>query len=183
MPRRNVNLIPDHFYHIYNRAVADNLLFVEERNYSFFLNKIKIYLLNSAEILAYCLMPNHYHLLIQLKTEELPRAMQRLAMSYTISFNNVYKRKGHLFQGRYQLKYVPEYIYLEHLSRYIHLNPIAAGLVSRLEEWKYSSYCEYVGLREPDFINRKVILSRFGFDNVSLLEQNYRDFVEDWIYW
>jgi len=71
MPIRKINLIEGHFYHIYNRSVADNLLFIEEKNYHFFLSKIKKYLLVTADVLAYCLMPNHYHLIVQLKNTEL----------------------------------------------------------------------------------------------------------------
>lgn len=61
MPKRKVHLIPGNYYHIYNKAVTDNNLFIEEKNYRFFLTKIKKYLLNSVDILAYRLMPNHYH--------------------------------------------------------------------------------------------------------------------------
>jgi len=183
MPKRLTRIIPGHYYHIYNKAVADNQLFIEEKNYHFFLSKIKKYLLNTSDVLAFCLMPNHYHLVIKLKNPEMPRSMQQLAMSYTMAFNKMYQRSGHLFQGRYQLKHIGEDVYLEHLTRYIHLNPLIAGLVSKPENWEYSSYCEYVGLREPDFINRNIVLDRFGITNVTSLEKKqkyYQKYVEDW---
>ncbi len=98
MPKRKVHLLAGHYYHIYNKAVTDNQLFIEEKNYHFFLTKIKKYLLESVDILAYCLMPNHYHLVIQLKTRELPKAMQQLALSYAVAFNRSYHGLGIFFK-------------------------------------------------------------------------------------
>jgi len=68
MPVKKVNLIPGYYYHIYNRAISDNLLFFEEKNYCFFISKIKKYLLPESEVLAYCMMPNHYHLIVKIKS-------------------------------------------------------------------------------------------------------------------
>ena len=183
MPIRKVHLIPGHYYHIYNKAVADNLLFIEEKNYHFFLSKVKKYLSRTATILAYCLMPNHYHLVVQLKTSELPESMHKLALSYAVSFNNTYQRKGHLFLGPYQRKRVNDLLYLLHLSRYIHLNPVAAKLVSRAEEWEFSSYCEYIGKRKSDFVNPTTILDMIGEGHVSRLDEkqtDYQKFMEEW---
>ncbi len=183
MPKRKVHLIPGNYYHIYNKAVTDNNLFIEEKNYPFFLSKIKKYLLDCVDILAYCLMPNHYHLIIQLKNTELPKAMQKLALSYSVTFNKIYQRTGHLFQGPYQIKHIDDSVYLLHLSRYVHLNPVTAKLVSRAEFWYFSSYPEYIGLRKPDFVKPMFILDQFGIENESKLEEkhaDYRKFVEDW---
>jgi len=181
MPKRNVHLIPGNYYHVYNKAVTDNQLFIEEKNYHFFVSKIKKYLLGCVDVLAYCLMPNHYHLIIQLKTIEMSKAMQQLALSYSASYNKEYHRIGHLFQGRYQLKQIDDQTYLSHLSRYIHLNPSSAGLVSKPEAWQYSSYREYIGLRTPDFINPLVVLDVIGSPEETCLikKQNaYRVFIE-----
>ena len=152
MPIRKVHLIPDHYYHIYNKAVADNLLFAEEKNYYFFISKIKKYLPKSAKVLAYCLMPNHYHMIVQTKNSYFPSSMHKLALSYVVAYNNIYHRKGHLFSGPYQRKHIKDLLYLLHLSRYIHLNPVKAKIVSKAEDWKYSSYREYIGLRIPDLV-------------------------------
>jgi len=186
MPKRNLDLIPGHYYHIYNKAVSDNLLFVEDKNYHFFILKIKKYLLSTVDVLAYCLMPNHYHLLVHLKTNNLSKGMQQLALSYSASFNREYQRKGHLFQGRYQIKPVDDQIYLDHLSRYIHLNPVSAGYASKPERWVYSSYREYIGKRTLEFINPKVILNLFGSGEKTSIEQRqneYRIYVEDYLSW
>ena len=184
MPKRKVHLLPGNNYHIYNKAVTDNKLFIEEKNYPFFLTKIKKYLLGCVDVLAYCLMPNHYHLIIQLKTIELSKAMQQLALSYSASYNKEYQRVGHLFQGRYQLKQINDQTYLSHLSRYIHLNPSSAGLVRKPEAWQYSSYREYIGLRTPGFINPLVVLDVIGSPEETCLvkkQNEYRVYVEDYI--
>ena len=183
MSKRTVPFIPGNNYHIYNKAVTDNNLFIEEKNYHFFISKIKKYLLNSVDILAYCLMLNHYHLLIQVKTVELPKAMQQLALSYVVAFNKSYQRTGHLFQGPYQIKHIDDLTYLLHLSRYIHLNPLTAKLVSKAEDWNYSSYDEYLGLSKPDFVKPMFILDQFSDENKCKLEEKqagYRRIVEDW---
>ena len=183
MSKRTVPFIPGNYYHIYNKAVTENKLFIEEKNYHFFISKIKKYLPESVDILAYCLMPNHYHLLIQVKTTELPKAMQQLALSYVVAFNKSYQRTGHLFQGPYQIKHIDDLTYLLHLSRYIHLNPLTAKLVSKAEDWNYSSYDEYLGLRKPDFVKPMFILDQFSDGYKCKLEEKqagYRRFVEDW---
>ncbi len=183
MPKRKVHLIPGNYYHVYNKAVSDNLLFIEEKNYRFFLTKIKKYLLVSAEVLAYCLMPNHYHLIIQLHNTDLPATMQKLALSYAVAFNKNYQRTGHLFQGPYQIKHISDLTYLLHLSRYIHLNPLSADLVSKAEDWNFSSYGEYLGLRKPDFVKLKFILDHLSDENKCEFEEkhaDYKRFVEDW---
>jgi len=181
MPKRSLSLSVDDYYHVYNRAVANNQLFKEERNYWFFISKIKFYLLKTAEVLAYCLMPNHYHLVIKLKTLDLPTSMQRIAMSYTAAFNKVYQRSGHLFQGRYQLRFIADQKYLEQSVRYIHLNPCRAGLVNKPGEWEMSSYLEYTGERRVDFINNKIILDLYGSGNDPFFienQLNYKKIVE-----
>jgi hypothetical protein len=99
------------------------------------------------DIVAYCLMPNHYHFLVYLREETLSEAMKLLSLSYTKAINQRFKRVGSLFQGRFQSIHVDRTEYLVHLSRYIHLNPVKAGLVQQPGEWEFSSYLEYAGLR------------------------------------
>lgn len=183
MSKRTVPFIPGHYYHIYNKAVTDNKLFNEEKNYHFFISKIKKYLLDCVDVIAYCLMPNHYHLIIQLKNTELSRSMQLLAMSYATAVNKMYQRSGHVFHGRYQIKHITDQIYLDHLSKYIHLNPSSAGLVVKPEDWEFSSYREYIRLRKLDFINPMIILDQFRTEDEKGLEKarlNYQRFVEDY---
>ena len=182
MPRRTTILEKDHYYHIYNKAVTGSYLFTEDKNYRFFISKIKRYLLEVSNIISYCLMPNHYHLIMQLRSPDLPVAMGQLGMSYSKSFNMVHKRKGHLFQGRYQSKLIEDDNYLVYLSRYIHLNPVSAGLVNYPEVWEYSSYRKYIGMVPIGFIKPMCILDLFCDQSKSTLEQkqqNYKEYVED----
>jgi putative transposase len=182
MPKRSIDFTIGDYYHIYNRAVSGNLLFIEEQNYWFFISKIKKYLLNSADILAYCLMPNHYHFVVLLNKADLSRCMQRLAMSYTASFNKVFDRAGHLFQGRFQIRQIGDMRYLDQVTTYIHLNPVTAGMIKHPAEWDKSSYLEYIGDRRVDFINPKIVLDLYGSGNDPFLienQMNYRKYIEE----
>jgi len=183
MPIKRTALIPGYFYHIYNRAVADNLLFSEERNYFFFLSKIKKYLNPISDILAYCLMPNHYHLIVKIKSDGFSASMHKLALSYVVSYNKIYNRKGHLFLGPFQRILIKNLSYLLHLSRYIHINPVKENLVITAEEWKFSSYSEYIGLRKVDFINPGIVLDLISDDISSSVDDQitaYKDFIQKW---
>ena len=183
MASRYVPLIRNQYYHIYNRAIAGNLLFRESKNYSFFLSKVEMYVLPEAEIHAYCLMPNHYHFILKLISDNISKAMQRLALSYAKSYNLVYGQEGHLFQGPYQRIHVSDLNYLLHLSRYIHLNPVKSQLVEKAENWEHSSYQEYIGARDSSFINTDTILDlcvERPDTNKDKKQQSYRNFVELW---
>ena len=100
-----------------------------------------------AEILAYCLMPNHYRLLIRLLKNDLSTAMQAMTLSYAKVFNTRYGRVGRLFQAPFRGLHVGKQEYLSILVAYIHRNPVEAGLVENPEEWEFSSYQDHVGLR------------------------------------
>jgi len=126
------------------------------------------------EILAYCLMPTHYHLAVRLRTDALgARVMQPFTVSYTKAVNKQQGRTGSLFQGPFQAVLVDRDEYLVHLSRYIHLNPVVGGLAVRPEEWVFSSYREYVGLREGTLPVPDVVLSQFDS------RESYQAFVEE----
>ncbi|MEA5575944.1 REP-associated tyrosine transposase, partial [Anabaena sp. UHCC 0451] len=148
MPRRTTPLESGNFYHIYNRGNNRQNIFFERENYIYFLRLLKEHLTNNAvDIIAYCLMPNHYHLLVYLRDESLSDAMKSLSLAYTKAINKRFNRSGVLFQGRFQSIPVSQTEYLFHLSRYIHLNPVKAGIVDKPGEWEFSSYLEYAGLR------------------------------------
>jgi len=123
---------------------------------------------------AYCLMPNHFHLLLCPHDDQLSRRMQRFSISYTKAINKRYGRVGALFQGQFQAVHVDRNEYILHLSRYLHLNPVAAGLVKRPEEWEFSSYRDYVGLRQGTLPRPDVVLSQFSTPRA------YREFVESY---
>ncbi len=175
MPRRQVIFQADNYYHIYNRGNNRQLIFFERDNYLYFLRQLKKHLIpNSVDIIAYCLMPNHYHLLVYLKTEGFSKLMQAFSLSYTKAINKRHERLGSLFQGRFQAIHVDREEYLLHLTRYIHLNPVKANLVEKAEDWEFSSYQEYIDLRKGSL--PKIDIIRSQFNSVD----DYSKFVEDW---
>ena len=118
-------------------------------------------------------MPDHYHLLVCPRVDTLSKLMQPFLLAYTHAFNKRYGQMGALFQGRFKAHYVDKNEYLLQLSRYIHLNPVRAGLVKEAENWEFSSYCDYLGLRTGSILNPKIVLDQFQSP------QDYRDFVEE----
>jgi hypothetical protein len=117
-------------------------------------------------------MPNHYHLLVQCKTNEVSEAMQRLSMAYTKAMNRRYNRVGSLFQGQFQAIAVDSDEYLYHLTRYIHLNPVKAGIVTHPESWEFSSYLEYARTRAGTLPQLGVLQQQFAS------ESQYQKFLE-----
>ena len=176
MPYRKVVFHAGEYYHLYNRGNNYQPVFFERENYLYFLRQLREYLLPALiDIVAYCLMPNHYHFLVYLKTDDLAGMMQPFLLSYTKAINKRYQRIGSLFQGRFKGLHVDRHEYLLHLSRYIHLNPVIAGLASKPEDWEYSSYREYAGLRDGTLPRPAPILSQF------LSVADYRRFVEAYV--
>jgi putative transposase len=163
MPSRTAPFIPDHYYHLYNRGVNRQPIFLGEDNWRFFINRLREYFQNEiAEIVAYCLMPTHYHVLALIKTDDFPaRVMQTLSVSYTKAVNKQQNRVGPLFQGPFRAVLVDSNDYLLQLARYIHLNPTAAGLVTQPEEWLFSSYRDAIGMRNGTLANSQIILEQF----------------------
>jgi len=175
MPYRSVELRAGECYHIYNRGNNYSDIFFERQNYLYFLRQMRKYLVSDVlDIIAYCLMPNHYHLLLRLNADTFSRPMQRLALSYTKAINKRYGRVGSLFQGRFKALHVDRNEYLLHLSRYIHLNPVMAGRVRKPEDWEFSSYQEFVGMRDGKLPKPDVVLSQFPSPDA------YRAFVESY---
>jgi REP element-mobilizing transposase RayT len=184
MPQRATPLVAGQYYHIYNRGNNRQPVFFERENYLFFLQRVRKYLLGESHaqtsevfktsdvsvsmtsevwvtIIAYCLMPNHFHLLVCAQDDRLSRHMQRFLISYTKAINRRCRRVGSLFQGQFQAAHVDRNEYLLHLSRYIHLNPVKARLVKRPEDWEFSSYRDYIGLRRGTLPRPDVVLLQF----------------------
>jgi REP element-mobilizing transposase RayT len=150
-------------------------IFTCDKNYRFLLRRITEFLPNyPVTFIAYCLMPNHYHFLIRADDDgSVGLFLQRLFNSYTQAFNKQEKRSGTLFEGRAKSALIDENSYLFHIARYIHLNPVHAGLVKRPEDWVYSNYLEFIGLRKGTFDETAFVQEQFG------TPQEYRKFVED----
>lgn len=174
-PGKNPPLLSGNYYHFYNRGVNREKIFFKKRNWRFFLQRMRHYFKPEfLDILAYCLMPNHYHMLVYLKTNEVSKVvMQPFGTSYTKAINSQQKRVGPLYQGPFRARHVNREEYLAHVSRYIHLNPVRAGLVSGPADWEYSSYGDYVGLRKGTLPKMGKVLEPFDS------RDGYRRFVEE----
>jgi putative transposase len=157
-------LYPNAWYHVMNRGGAHALIFHDSDDYQYFLDL----LLQTNhrfrfEIHAYCLMPNHYHILVRTPLANLDRGMQRLDGLYTQYYNKKYHRDGSLFRGRYKSILVDAKNYLLRISRYIHLNPVRANLVKHPRNYNWSSYTFYsTSAAVPDWFYTKEVLSCFG---------------------
>ena len=163
MPIRETKLVAGQYYHLFNRGANRGLIFFNQENWTFFLRQIKRYFApERVVILAYCLMPNHYHLLVQLLCDDFGETvMQPFSLSYVKAVNKQQGRTGPLFEGPFQSRHVDQDEYLRHLTAYIHMNPVTAKLVRNPEDWTYSSYQEYVGLRAGTLPQTEFVLGQF----------------------
>ena len=171
---RQVQIRAGHYYHFYNRGINGEPIFFCEENWIFFLHRVRKYFkLELIQVIAYCLMPNHYHFLVHVLHDDVgQKVMQPFTVSYTKAINKQQQRSGHLFQGPFQAKLVKEDRYLKWVSRYIHLNPVAAKLATKPATWAFSSYPDYIGLRNGTLPHPEIVLSQFPS------QQAYMDFVE-----
>ncbi len=169
---------PGKFYHVYNRGNEKKDIFFERENYLFFLRRLKQGVEKwGALVVGYCLMPNHFHLMLQESAEaNITNLMLSLQTSYAKAINKRYNRVGHLFQGPFKNILIDKTEYLVHLSRYIHQNPALAGLVRLPEEWEFSSYRDYLGIRNGSLPQSQVVLSEFdGVDDYQEFVMEYKE--------
>jgi putative transposase len=163
MPYRQDAFAPGNIYHVYNRGINKMPIFTCPDNYVYLLRKVKR-LLTELPItaLAYCLMPNHYHSVLR-QDGDIPIStfIQRLFQTYTQAFNKQQRRKGPLFEGRFRHVHVDRDEYVIHLCRYVHLNPVTAGLVSDPAEWPYSNYLEWIEARSGTLVDRAFVRQFF----------------------
>lgn len=175
------------YYHIYNRGNNKQDIFLDEEDRKCFLFRIREALypeyasgrrkplpIGSFTLLTYCLMPNHFHLLIrQNLLTPVSEFIKKLCTGYSKYFNKKHDRVGHLFQDQFKAILIPNDSYLMWVSAYIHQNPKVAGLVEKAEEYSWSSYKDYIGLRNGTLCERDFILGMFKDAN------DYKLFVED----
>lgn len=195
MPARNFPLITNEYYHVLNRGNGGMPIFKSKYDYYKIIQILSYYqnvshtvrfskfitlpldqrnqLLQEfknkkdffVEIIAYCLMPNHFHLILkQQKDEGIFNFLRLLSNSYAHFFNIKYKRRGSLFEGRFKAIRLENDYQLLHVSRYIHLNPYSAFLVKDaeyLKEYPFSSFQEYLGLVKNSICQKDIILSQF----------------------
>ncbi|MBC6491075.1 transposase [Flavihumibacter stibioxidans] len=174
-------------YHIYNRGNQKQTLFFNDSNYYYFLKKMKDHLLPYVDLLSWTLMPNHYHFEIYAneKTVQLidnriipisclSEGMRNLQSSYTAGFNAQYDKSGNLFHQKFKNKLVGPDTKTQgrNLLHYIHRNAFEAGLVNRIQDWKFSSYNEYLIPERPGFCNKELAMQLLDLDRRSILQAN-----------
>ena len=163
MPRSTVQWQQGEYYHIYNRGAGRQSICLNDANYIYLLRLLKeVAAACEITVIAYCLLPNHYHWLIRQDGEtpgtDLPK---RVFGSYTQSFNKWNRRSGTLFAGRFKPKHVDADDYLLHLCRYIHANPVRHGIAFAPELWPYSNYQEWIGVRPGTLVDRSFVSAHF----------------------
>jgi putative transposase len=212
---RKAQLLNNNIYHIYNRGTEKRQIFLDDSDYARFIHYLYEFnnsdvIFNFArdinvrgrtsnintknpfvEIIAFCLMPNHFHLILrQLKDGSIAKFMQKIGTGYTMYFNQKNKRNGVLFQGRFKSILIESDEYLMHLSRYIHINPVELyepswkengiqnweNINEFLESYRWSSYLDYIGIKNfPSVINKEIVNSFFQD------EQSYKNFINQYL--
>ncbi|MEK7127824.1 MAG: transposase [Patescibacteria group bacterium] len=191
MPRKNSvkTYLENGYYHIYNRGVAKQDVFLEHNDYLYFLHILKSTLskapnkgptlvgkrswpqknfFQKIDLLAYCLMPNHFHLLVrQTAPTIISEFIKSVCSRYGMYFNKKYERVGPLFQGIFKAVNIDNENYLLWMARYIHRNP------TNFKDYKYSSYNDYFGLTNTSWVNTKIVLDYFSNN------QAFIEFTED----
>lgn len=181
------------YYHLYNRGNNRGSIFTEERNYYYFLDLIRRYLLPVLELHAYCLLPNHFHLLIRVKdlediqsgsnaTRNLSIPFSSFFGTYTKGFNKSNGRTGKLFEGRFKRNMILSDQQLFQTIKYIHQNPQKHGLVKNFRNWPYSSYWNYINRNSGELIYEGSLSDRniysaimSGFEEQYVIEAEQED--------
>jgi len=157
-------------YHIINRGVEQRNIFLEAEDYKYFEELLCLYAKNfGITVHNYCLMSNHYHLLIEIRQKNLSKFMRQLGMNYSIYFNKKYKRTGHLWQGRFKSWYVTDEAYFYTLMCYIEQNPLKANIVKDIAEYPYSSYHYFLNYKKiPECLKDSWIAENYKDDAESI---------------
>jgi len=182
-----MNFKEDCTYHVYNRS--NEVLFYNRDNYLFFLRKIRDHLLPYADVLSYCLMPNHFHLILtvnaegvkyseKMKREDMQLLSQSLGTilsSYTQALNRQIGRRGNLFAHKTKAIILNDAKddYALNCFMYVHQNPMLAKLVDKLEDWEFSSFPDYIGRRNGTLINKKLGMDIFQIAQTQIYELTY----------
>lgn len=181
MPSKNVVKRYDApaYYHVYNRGAGGAKIFIDDTDRRKFLSlferhlignpdKPELYSIYDVEVAAYCLMGNHFHLLLYQENDplEISRLMRSVSTAYAMYFNRRHKSRGHVFQQIFRASHITDDTYLAHISRYIHLNP------SQYHTYHWSSLPEYLGTRATEWVSPGRILD--------MTPQTYKAFLEDY---
>lgn len=185
MPPHKDILLPNHYYHIYNRAVGDEKIFRNKENYRYFLQKFIQHIFPVADIYCYCLLPNHFHFLVRIKpadtlsiyyyerkkkipltdnsiiNEFLMEQFSNFFNSYTKSINKIFDRKGKLFMDHLKRKEITADNYFSKIIHYIHANPVHHGYCKKVSNWNHSSYHILIDESET-ILKRDEVMDWFG---------------------
>ncbi|MEO8087394.1 MAG: hypothetical protein ABI763_11270 [Bacteroidota bacterium] len=185
-----VPLLPTHYYHIYNHAIGKENIFERDQDYHYFLDKIEPHILPICILLAYCLMPNHYHFVVQIKstaevsdffesklglekfnrkkitnedfiTNQISQQFSNLFNTYAKHYNFHRRRMGSLFKRNFRRTEITSTDYLKNVICYVHQNPVEAGFVKSMSDWKYSSYLTFQS-NQLTHVAREETLELFG---------------------
>jgi len=211
MTNRPFSFVPYEFYHIYNRGNSKQKIFQDQADYHRFLKLLftansdknlvirdfskNVYNIKRGKPLvaigAYCLMPNHFHLLItQTENGDISKYMQKLTTAYSMYYNNKYKRTGGLFEGKFKSEYIENDRHLKYLFSYIHLNPLKlinhdwkkecgnrSEFKNYLKTYMFSSYLDYLGIDRPD----KAVINPENFPNYFPTSKLFESEITDWL--
>ncbi len=179
MARKPRVYCPGAYYHVILRGNSGQTIFLNDKDRTrFFLLLQEGMERFGHRIHAFCLMTNHVHLAIQIAEISLSRILQNLSFRYTRWVNWRQGRTGHLFQGRYKAVLIDADTYLQELTRYIHLNPVRAGMVRRAEKYPWSGHRAYLGLETIPWLTTDWVLSQFS-KKVSVARKDYMKFIQE----
>lgn len=171
------------FYHVYNRGNNREAIFKEEKNYYFFIDLLKRYIIPISDVYAYCLLPTHFHIMIRIKDSdqigEYYQDESRLWLqfrtflgTYTKAINKMYSRSGHLFEGRYSRRLIGMNEYFFQLIRYIHENPQSHGVASNFQSWPFSSYQAYMNMDLKSILFRGIFHDEDFYTTIMGMHEN-----------
>lgn len=180
---------PENLYHIYNRGNNQQTIFHSRENYLYFLNKVHKYISPRCAILAWCLMPNHFHFLVHtdedscmplakavIQTQHLTEGIRLLLSSYSKGINKQRQKTGNLFQQKTKAKCIDddEKNYDITAFHYIHQNSIRAGLVQKIEEYEFSSFPDYIKIRNGSLCNKVLAYKLLDLNDATLYAESYQ---------
>ena len=185
MPSKKLKtpVLPDKYYHIFNRANNNELIFKEHEDFQFFMTKLGELVADKIDIYCFCLMPNHFHMLIKPKYDvrrkgegSFIESLKKLFQMHVQYFNKKYQRKGSLFYKSYRRIEIKDESYLKYLVFYIHYNAQKANLVSHYSDYQYSSYRFFLNNKETR-LRKDIVLSWFD-DDINEFEIFHKECLE-----
>ena len=196
-----MNFHPGNLYHIYNQGNNQQNIFLGREDYLCFLKEIRKLILPNCEIVTYCLMPNHFHLMVYtderlvekikqggLMIDKLTNGIRKLLSGYARIYNKKYNRSGSLFRQKTKCKLLTDESvvinhslsvidYCSNCFHYIHQNPWRAKLVARMEDWEYSSFKDYAGLRNGSLCNKQLAEKHCYYSSENFMKESYREII------